>query len=432
MWKKTLMPKVLIPVMACLYSLSIFANIPTMSFPSLDYYQVAKQEQSIERKGEAPRYAIPHEVQLNAQQKQMNWQIQGDVAVWKHRFQAPKSKSLNFGFDQFYLPQGAELKIYSRDFRQQMRTITSEDNKAHGEFWSPVIEADDVIMELTAPVESISQVKFNLIHVGQGFRTFGTPRTSRSGSCNRDVSCEEAQGWEKEINAVGVISTGGSRFCSGFMVNNTAQDRAPLFMTANHCRINASSAARLVVYWNYQRSECGNRRVNGSLDQWQSGSTLLASGRISDFTLVRLDESPKEEWNVSYAGWDRRGINATTSVAIHHPRVSEKSISFSHRETALTTYLGRNELPGDEATHVMVEDWDTGTTEPGSSGSPLFDQDHRVIGQLHGGYAACGNDREDWYGRFAYSWDAGENDEDRLAPHLDPVESGLEFIDSIQ
>ena len=47
---------------------------------------------------------------------------------------------------------------------------------------------------------------------------------------------------------------------------------------------------------------------------------------------------------------------------------------------------------GTNDTHTAQIDWDDGTTEPGSSGSPLFDQNHRVIGQLHGGYAACGND----------------------------------------
>ena len=64
-----------------------------------------------------------------------------------------------------------------------------------------------------------------------------------------------------------------------------------------------------------------------------------------------------------------------------------------------------------------VADWDLGVTEPGSSGSPLFDQNHRVIGQLYGGTAACqnpqssvDNDEPDWYGRFDVSWDAGLSD----------------------
>jgi hypothetical protein len=111
------------------------------------------------------------------------------------------------------------------------------------------------------------------------------------------------------------------------------------------------------------------------------------------------------------------------AVAIHHPSTDEKRISFEYDPTTTTSYLGDNS-PGD-GTHVRVEDWDLGTTEPGSSGSPLFDQNHRVIGQLHGGYAACGNDLEDWYGKFNISWNNG------LGQHLDPINSGATVVDTL-
>jgi hypothetical protein len=71
-----------------------------------------------------------------------------------------------------------------------------------------------------------------------------------------------------------------------------------------------------------------------------------------------------------------------------------------------------------------VADWDLGTTEGGSSGSPLFDQDGYVVGELHGGDAACGNDRPDWYGRFSYAWDEGSTDDSRLSVWLDPLGTG--------
>ena len=41
-----------------------------------------------------------------------------------------------------------------------------------------------------------------------------------------------------------------------------------------------------------------------------------------------------------------------------------------------------------------------------------------MIGQLHGGYAACSNDLPDWYGRMSVSWDRG------LSGFLDPVGNG--------
>jgi len=206
------------------------------------------------------------------------------------------------------------------------------------------------------------------------------------------------------------------------MVNNTANDKTPFFMTANHCRINASSAPSLVVYWNYQTSKCKGPR-DGKLTDFQSGSVHLASGSRSDFTLVKLNSQPKSEWNVRYAGWDAtENGHDSPVVAIHHPNVDEKSISFENDHAAISSYGGTSS-PG-AGTHVWVKDWDKGTTEPGSSGSPLFNADHRVVGQLHGGGAACGNDRPDYYGRLHISWP-------NLKDHLDSAKTGRLTTDTI-
>jgi lysyl endopeptidase len=340
---------------------------------------------------------------------------------------APNAVSLNFGFSKFHLPKGAKLSIQSADMSKFIRPFTSADNNAAQELWSPIIMSDDVIIELTVPANKLAQVRLELSHVGQGFRTF-SQKTNKSGSCNIDVACSESEGWEKEVNAVAVISTGGSRFCTGFMVNNTSNDKTPYFMTAAHCRITASSAPSLVTYWNYQTSTCGGS-PDGKLTDFQTGSTHLASYSASDMTIVKLNSAPNPEWNVHYAGWDRSGENATSAVAIHHPNVDEKSISFENEPTEITSYLGRA-VPGN-GTHVRVVDWDKGTTEPGSSGSPLFDQNHRVIGQLHGGGAACGNDESDWYGRIYTSWEGGGSETTSLKSHLDAANTGDLFVDTL-
>jgi hypothetical protein len=211
------------------------------------------------------------------------------------------------------------------------------------------------------------------------------------------------------------------------MVNNTAADSTPYFMTANHCGI-AFNAASLVVYWNFETSVCGGI-PDGLLNQWQTGSYHRASYSPSDFTLVELDQDPDPAWGITFAGWDRSGADASSAVAIHHPNCDEKRISFEYQSTTVTSYLGTS-VPGD-GTHVRVTDWDLGTTEPGSSGSPLFDQNHRVIGQLAGGYAACGNDLSDWYGRFARSWTGGGSSSTRLSNWLDPGSTGAMSVDTL-
>ena len=45
------------------------------------------------------------------------------------------------------------------------------------------------------------------------------------------------------MRSVGVISTGGSTFCTGSLLNNTAADRRMYFITANHCGITSANDA---------------------------------------------------------------------------------------------------------------------------------------------------------------------------------------------
>jgi lysyl endopeptidase len=72
----------------------------------------------------------------------------------------------------------------------------------------------------------------------------------------------------------------------------------------------------------------------------------------------------------------------------------------------------------------VVNDWDMGVTEGGSSGSPLFDNNGRIIGQLYGGESECNGTTDnggfDIYGRFDVSWNGGGSSTTRLKDWLDP------------
>ena len=120
---------------------------------------------------------------------------------------------------------------------------------------------------------------------------FDQPVVPLSGACNNDVVCPEGDPWRDEIPSVAAISTGGSLFCTGFMVNNTAQDQKPYFMTAYHCGISSGNAASLVVYWNFETSTCGGT-PDGSLSDFQTGSFFRSRYSPSDFALVELDSAP--------------------------------------------------------------------------------------------------------------------------------------------
>jgi subtilisin-like proprotein convertase family protein len=421
---------------ALLHAEKLRAVFDAVETPPLDLARIAVEDLERESQGLPPRFAIPNQVHITPDTAGTWEQLDDHLMIWRLLIRAPGALSINLGFTRYHMPAGGRLMVYASDLSHIVRPFTERDNAEHGELWTPVVISDEIVVEVTLPVEAMERLELELTSINHGYRGFGESFGSRSGSCNVDVVCPEGDGWRDEIASVGVISTGGYTFCTGFMVNNTAQDLTPYFMTANHCGINSGNAASLVVYWNYENSWC--RPVNsgasggpgdGQLNQFNTGSFFRASYSSSDFTLVELDSDPDPSFQVAFAGWDNTSADATSAVAIHHPNTDEKRISFEYDPTSTTSYLGTT-VPGD-GTHVRITDWDLGTTEPGSSGSPLFDQNHHVVGQLHGGYAACGNNDSDWYGRFSRSWTGGGSNSTRLSNWLDPGGTGATFVDTI-
>ncbi len=402
------------------------SSLPVLSAHPVDEQAARTEDLQRENAGLAPRFAIPEIVHITPETHGVWEDIDAGFQLWRLRVEAPGALSLNFGFTGYQLPRGARLSIYPTDWHslddvRRVRVFDEKDNDAHGELWTPVVISDQVIIELLMPVASRHDYTLELGSINRGYRFFGEEPFDKSGSCNIDVVCPEGDDWRSEINSVGVISTGGSTFCTGSMLNNTAEDGAPYFLTANHCGITTGNDQSLVVYWNFQSPTCG-QHSGGSLSQFMTGSTHLAGSSASDFTLVLMDDPVNPNHNVTFAGWDRSTNDAVTAVAIHHPSTDEKSISFEYDPTTTTSYL-QNSIPGN-GTHIRVTDWDEGTTEPGSSGSPLFDQNHRVVGQLHGGYASCTSQTSDWYGRLSYSFPA-------MAQYLDPLNSGAMTTDTL-
>ncbi len=402
--------------------------VPQITVTAPDVGAVRAEDEAREAAGLPPRFAIPNPVLIDPHVDGTWFDTERDTRTWRLRITSPGALSLNLGFTTYFMPAGGELWLRAVDGGSAVGPFTAADNEEHGELWTPVVLTDDALLEVRLPRAVADELILELTSINVGYRGFGELLGARSGWCNIDVVCPEGADWQDQIKSVGVISTGGSLFCTGFAVNNTAYDRTPYFMTANHCGITSGNAASLVVYWNFQSPSCG-QHGGGSLAQHQTGSYFRAAYAASDFTLVQLDDQPAEAFDVVFAGWDRSTADPTSAVAVHHPNCDEKSISFEYQPCTTTSYLGTS-VPGD-GTHIRVADWDLGTTEPGSSGSPLFNQEGRVVGQLHGGYAACGNDLSDWYGRFSRSWTGGGSNSTRLSNWLDPGNTGLVVIDAL-
>ncbi|HPF69344.1 MAG TPA: trypsin-like peptidase domain-containing protein [Candidatus Krumholzibacteria bacterium] len=403
------------------------ADLPPVLFAMPDRAELDDQDKAAAEAGEPYRFAVPFETALTTRTAG-RWSVAagGARAAWRLRVAVPGALSLNLAFVTCNLPPSAELVM--RPVRGGRALRFAADQLDGDALWTPVLLADDLVVEVTVDAAERGRVALELARVNAGYRYFGEDPAAKSGTCNVDVVCPEGDDWRDEIRSVGVYQIGGIWKCSGAMINNTALDARPLFLTAAHCGVTLDNDATVVAYWNFESPACG-QQGGGSLADTQTGATMLAKwfytvGSLSsDLCLLEFTDQPDASWGVTYAGWNRADAVPSASVTIHHPSTDEKSISFDNDPATITDYLG-TATPGN-GTHLRIGAWDLGTTEGGSSGSPLFDPQHRIVGQLHGGYASCTQPAaSDWYGRLFRSWEGNGTVDTRLRDWLDPGNTG--------
>jgi len=420
-------------------NLSFEKSKTVVELPAVNVNQLLQKHQFQPGEAKPLRFAVPNEVSFEPQQHGQWMTIEeGPYAgdrVWQMRFSAKNATDMNFGLSQFYLPKGVQLHFisYADSPAYYDGPYTHQDNRKYNEFWSAPLPGGDVGIELYVPKSvSLDDVKLAIGRVSSGFRDVfkrygGDGLRPKQGSCNNDVVCPVGDPWRDEIRSVAAYTVGGVDTCTGTMVMDADRTFTPFFVTAYHCGLSTGNAASVVTIWNYESENCGDLSGGSRLDT-VSGAIYRASRQDVDSSLIELASVPPEEYNVYWAGWDRSGVAPQGSVGIHHPGVDEKAISFN--DDALTTRSSCILSSGPAGTHWNVDNWEDGTTEPGSSGSCLWDPDnHRLVGFLSGGQAACGNSEYDCYGRFSEAWDNGGSDNVNFKPWLDPNDSGVTFVD---
>jgi hypothetical protein len=355
------------------------------------------------------------------------WENVTGGRLWRLRVHSAGATDLNLGITQFWLPEGATLHIWSEGEDYFQGPYEANDNQEHRQLWTPVIPGDRAVIELFVPNDAKDEPVLLLSQVNRGYRDVfhrakDLPGEEKAGACNIDVICSQADAWRNEIRSVARYSVGGTSLCTGQLVNNTANDNRAFFLTANHCGISAGNAPSVVVYWNFQSPTCG-QHGGGSLAQNQSGATFRMAKADVDVTLIELNAIPSSSFNVYYSGWDRSNSTPPGAVGIHHPSGDEKSICFSSNTlSTVNSCIGT----GGSLTHWQVV-WTLGITEPGSSGSGIWDpRTHQLIGVLSGGGSACSSPfLPDCYGKFSAAWDSGATPAARLREWLDPLNTGV-------
>ena len=391
--------------------------------------QLRTEDQINDEQGIGPwRFGFNNYTNLNLFNSGNWFTLPNGDQIWFLTLECTNALSVNLSFTETSIPEGNELYVYNpkKDF---VLGKFSQYHLYEGQLGTELIPGSEAIIEYYVPKNNLKG-NIKVASVTHGYRTpieFQEKAFGSSGSCNRNVNCPEGASWTNERNSVVMLVSGSNGFCTGALVNNVLNDGKPYVLTANHC---FSNPANWVFRFKWQATDCNNPSNSPTFESL-SGAILRAQGTASDFCLVEISGglvggTVPGSHSPYFSGWDNSGSAPTSATGIHHPAGDIKKISQENQPLISTTF---GSSPANS--HWGVTGWDTGVTEGGSSGSPLFDQNHRIIGQLHGGASACGAPvLSDEYGKFSVSWNpAGSDNSGQLKIWLDPNDSGAQFID---
>jgi|TARA_R100000306_G_scaffold12304_3_gene14813 uncharacterized protein (DUF2249 family) len=426
-------------------------KIHPIELPPLDLIALQQQDNINDQDKSLPwRYGIKRNLKINIHEEGHVTELENGDKIWRVAIKSPNAINLSINFEQFYIPNGSKLFLYNDDGSDILMPLSNEQNRDNQQLGSWFVNGDIIRVEYYEPVSVNEQVLLNIGSIIHGYRMSRVDEyveenrgLDDSGDCNYDVNCSIGEDFDiqKDIlkKTVALLNLGNGYLCSSVLVNNTNNDKTPYLLTGNHCLDNSDPA-----FWSIRFNWMSPSPVCGESDQspgiqtnfTMSGAALKANNDLSDFALVELYNEVPSSWDVAFAGWDITDELPQFEVGIHHPNGDIMKVCRDDSGAVHETANGKEVWLIGGISAGQGNGWEIGTTESGSSGSPLFNQKGHIIGQLYAGNASCegleGNNEYDIYGRFAVSWDAGASPDKRLKEWLDPLNTGQTELGAIE
>jgi hypothetical protein len=389
----------------------------------------------VDRQSSGNRFAGPIPLNLRPSEEVGEWAANdGTNGRWELTFRLPGTHGLALFLDEVNLPTGGV--IFLENFN--VATFESKEQSWLGsrKIFTDFLPGDEVTLVYQGPVFQHTDQPFHIFRADHVYRPdIYQPRKSlldfgNSNECQVNANCAAGADWEEEKSGTAriiLVVEEGTGYCSGNLVNNTAEDGRPLFLTGFHCQDGFTPIYDLWRFdFGYRSVGCENPVSEPAFTAY-TGAILRAGRQENDFLLLELADPAFDGENHYFAGWDRsEGIVAGDVYGFHHPQGDIQKMGRSNGMTILAGSIDWNNNVTTPPAHHFRMIYNLGTYQVGSSGSAVFDENHRIRGQLNGGNFFCPGTTTAFIGRLALSWTGGETSRTRLSDWLDPL--GTEAI----
>jgi len=432
-------------------SATSFSQLTPLNLPKLNLAQIQAEDAIRDNQGLLYRIGVAQFTNITTNNSGV-WTNNTDGSrTWNLRIHSPEAEALSFLFETFKIYGNTTFDVLSLNGRKVHNTMTTADVQQTFTQNAALCGGDDLVLTLHEP--AFTQPSEILIdRIIHNYRSTGYAKKEKineSATCEVNVNCSPVgDTWQDEKKGVAriyVVEAASAGWCTGSLINNTAQDCKPYFLTALHCGVSTSAAnmTQWKFYFRYEAPTCTNPSTVGTLANYfitgcvrKTDSADNGGDTGSDFLLVQLGSAANEAATITslksanfsayWNGWNANNTATTGGTGIHHPAGDIKKISTFSGATVSNSWGGTV-----QNTHWRLT-WTSnsngyGVTEGGSSGSPLFNNSQGyIIGTLTGGGSFCtAQTSPDMYGKISYHWTSnGTTAAKQLKPWLDPSNSG--------
>lgn len=412
----------------------------TIVLPALDV-QKAREEDA--RNPGQNRFAAPVAADISFETAGSWTELPGIGRVWQCELRSPGALGLVLLFDEFQLPSGGRFFAFSPDGQRTYGAYTERSCIPSGKFTIGILPGETARLEYFEPTAVKGLAKMHVYRADVAYdraamqegEVAGLLDFGQSLPCNININCPTGNGWQTEKKGVArilMVFSGGAGWCSGTLIANTAGTGEPYLLTAHHCQLLLPTPD--FQHWrfdfDYEAPGCTNP-AGEPTPKSVLGCERISFKAESDFMLLKISPIPGN-YGLYFNGWTRDTTLPAFSTYIHHPIGDIKKITVD--SNAASIYPFSINWTAQYGISPPYTHWkivpDFGIFQPGSSGSPLFGPNKRIIGQLHGGSIAADPCviNSAFFGRFDHSWNKGSDPETRLRDWLDPNNQNPVFL----
>jgi len=344
--------------------------------------------------------------------------VDGDDGKYSYTLQDTRALVISLHIDKARLPAYCHLDISDGEGEQSKRFYGNADD-----LWGHEVFGDTAKIVVQCPKKLYDRAE---LHIDE-YAVF-YPYTSRENICGvddtRNAVCYKDDKHNEYTAAQAVARLrfpGGA--CTGWLVKSTHKN---MFITNNHCIASNDVALKAKLDFDYEEPDCKtSKKIKKIIPTVVEPKTLVFTDIGLDFTLIELKVTPGEDTPGDVFG-ELPLANKLVPVAgerlyiPQHPSGGPKRLGIKDTHEAVNGDCKVMELGNNDKFLYTCD------TRPGSSGSPVLNNDNEVIGLHREGGDCSGNGAiqviafHDMITPYLNGWKSG----DKCAPghHKDDTE----------